>query len=42
MYLGIAYLVATVFTTRLSVIHTAMWALVLGSGFKAAQALTLS
>jgi uncharacterized protein DUF4115 len=39
MYLGIAYLVATVFTTRLSVIHTAMWALVVGSGFKAAQAL---
>jgi hypothetical protein len=38
MYLGIAYLLATVFTTRLSVIHTAMWALVLGSGFKAAQA----
>jgi hypothetical protein len=38
MYLGIAYLVATVFTTRISVIHTAMWALVLGSGFKAAQA----
>ena len=38
MYLGIAYLVATVFTTRLSVIHTALWALVLGSGFKAAQA----
>jgi hypothetical protein len=37
-YLGIAYLVATVFTTRLSVIHTALWALVLGSGFKAAQA----
>ena len=30
---------ATVFTTRLSVLHTAMWALVLGSGFKAAQAL---
>ena len=39
MYLAIAYLVATVFTTRLSVLHTAMWALVLGSGFKAAQAL---
>jgi hypothetical protein len=38
MYLGIAYLLATVFTTRLSVIHTALWALVLGSGFKAAQA----
>ena len=39
MYLAIAYLVATVFMTRLSVLHTAMWALVLGSGFKAAQAL---
>ncbi len=39
IYLAIAYLVATVFTTRLSVLHTAMWALVLGSGFKAAQAL---
>ena len=39
MYLAIAYLVATVFTTRLSVLHTAMWAIVLGSGFKAAQAL---
>ena len=39
MYLAIAYVVATVFTTRLSVLHTAMWALVLGSGFKAAQAL---
>ena len=39
MYLAIAYLVATVFTTRLSVLHAAMWALVLGSGFKAAQAL---
>jgi len=38
VYLGIAYLVATVFTTRLSVLRTAMWALVLGSGFKAAQA----
>ncbi len=38
MYLGIAYLLATVFTTRLSVIRMAMWALVLGSGFKAAQA----
>jgi RodZ C-terminal domain len=38
MYLGIAYLVATVFTTRLSVLHAAMWAIVLGSGFKAAQA----
>jgi hypothetical protein len=39
MYLAIAYLVATVFTTRLSVLHTAMWAIVLGSGLKAAQAL---
>ena len=39
MYLAIAYVVATVFTTRLSVLHTAMWAIVLGSGFKAAQAL---
>ncbi len=38
MYLAIAYLVATVFTTRLSVLHAAMWAIVLGSGFKAAQA----
>jgi len=39
MYLGIAYLVATVFTTRLSILNTVMWAIVLGSGFKAAQAL---
>lgn len=39
VYLAIAYLVATAFATRLSVLHTAMWAIVLGSGFKAAQAL---
>ena len=39
VYLAIAYLVASVFTTRLPIIHAALWALVLGSGFKAAQAL---
>ena len=39
MYLGIAYLVATVFMTRLAVLRWAMWAIVLGTGFKAAQAL---
>lgn len=39
VYLAIAYLVASVFATRRQVIHLALWALVLGSGFKAAQAL---
>lgn len=38
-YVAAAYLVATVFVTRLEVLRLAMWALVLGSGFKAAQAL---
>ena len=38
-YLAVAYLVATVFATRLEILRLAMWALVLGSGFKAAQAL---
>jgi hypothetical protein len=38
-YLAIAYLVASVFATRLEVIHLALWALVLGSGLKAFQAL---
>jgi Domain of unknown function (DUF4115)/O-Antigen ligase len=39
VYLSVAYLVASVFATRQQVIHVALWALVLGSGFKAAQAL---
>ena len=38
-YLAAAYLVATVFATRLEILRLAMWALVLGSGFKATQAL---
>ena len=38
-YLAVAYLVATVFATRLEILRLAMWALVLGSGFKATQAL---
>jgi hypothetical protein len=37
-YLAAAYLVANVFATRLQILHLAMWGLVLGSGFKAAQA----
>jgi hypothetical protein len=37
-YLAAAYLVATVFVTRLEILRLAMWALVLCSGFKATQA----
>jgi hypothetical protein len=38
-YLGVAFLLASVFTTRRWVIRAALWAFVLGSGFKALQAI---
>lgn len=39
VYLGAAFLLASVFTTRRWVIRAALWAFVLGSGFKAMQAI---
>jgi hypothetical protein len=39
VYLGVAFLVAATFTTRRWVIRAALWAFVLGSGLKAAQAM---
>jgi hypothetical protein len=38
-YLGLAFLLASVFATRRWVIRAALWAFVLGSGFKAVQAI---
>jgi energy-converting hydrogenase Eha subunit E len=39
VYLGLAYLLASVFANRLGIIRAAFWALVVGSGLKAAQAI---
>lgn len=39
VYLGVAFLVASTFTTRRWVIRAALWAFVLGSGLKAVQAM---